>query len=678
MEQKRGSSVAWVVGGLLAALLCCLCLLAASGVGGLLLARWAGRQPERQLLPPAATAGPSPTPVSMPLEPTPIPAQAGETQRLLAETNVPIADPLDLAQRLLGIRNPPRVVADHADPILPGTVKTFWASDVDNNRNFQVEAKLAYATPHVYFWVEQGVEAKTVDIKALVDRFEQKTYPTDREFFGSEWTPGVDGDVHLYILYASGLGNSIAGYYSSNDEYSPQVHKYSNAHEMFYLNADNLDLAGGYADSTMAHEFQHMIHWYLDRNEESWMNEGFSVLAEVLNGYDVGGADILYAANPDIALTFWPSPPEGRHYGQAFLFLAYFLDRFGEKATQALVADKANGLDSVDQALSALGEKDPKTGAPLTADDVYRDWAVAMTLQDASVGDGRYVVKTDPGAPKIEPQQAVRTCPAPPETRAVEPYGIDLVAITCSGDYTLTFDGQTTAKVVPADAHSGDYAFWSNRGDESDMTLTRAFDLSHVSGSVSADYWLWYDVEKDYDYVYLEGSDDGGQTWKILHTPSGTDENPSGNAYGRGYTGESGGGDKPAWIDEHVDLSAYAGKQVMLRFEYVTDAAVNGDGLLLDDFSIPALQYRADFEAGDDGWKADGFVRLYNQVPQTYRVVLVERGATTAVQELALDDNRHAQVQLSLGGKFDEADLVVVSTTRQSWQAAPYRLTLSR
>ncbi len=45
------------------------------------------------------------------------------------------------------------------------------------------------------------------------------------------------------------------------------------------MNADNTDLADSFTYSVLAHEFQHMIHWYRDRNEESWMNEGFSELA---------------------------------------------------------------------------------------------------------------------------------------------------------------------------------------------------------------------------------------------------------------------------------------------------------------------------------------------------------------------------------------------------------------
>jgi bacillopeptidase F (M6 metalloprotease family) len=79
-----------------------------------------------------------------------------------------------------------------------------------------------------------------------------------------------------------------------------------------------------------------------------------------------------------------------------------------------------------------------------------------------------------------------------------------------------------------------------------------------------------FDLEKDYDYLYVTVSEDG-QSWKILKTPSGTDKNPSGNSYGWGYTGLSGSGKSAEWVQESVDLSEFAGKKVQLRFEYVTD-----------------------------------------------------------------------------------------------------------
>ena len=157
------------------------------------------------------------------------------------------------------------------------------------------------------------------------------------------------------------------------------------------------------------------------------------------------------------------------------------------------------------------------------------------------------------------------------------------------------------------------------------MLLTREIDLTAVSGPVEFSYWTWYDIEEGWDYLYLEASVDG-KTWKIIDTPACSNEDKSGNAYGCGYTGKSGGGSEAKWIHETVHLSGYAGKKVQLRFEYVTDAALNGEGLLLDDLAIEAANYTEDFEAGDGGWESAGFARIENILPQTFRLALVTFG----------------------------------------------------
>ena len=62
---------------------------------------------------------------------------------------------------------------------------------------------------------------------------QNQSYSRDREFFGSEWTPGVDQDPHVYVLYVRGVGQSTGGFFSTPDEYNPRVFKYSNGHELF-------------------------------------------------------------------------------------------------------------------------------------------------------------------------------------------------------------------------------------------------------------------------------------------------------------------------------------------------------------------------------------------------------------------------------------------------------------
>lgn len=674
MTSNSSSNVKWFVLALLGTMmLCLLCIgstLGIAGLGWMTINRTGISETLDETVEP--TRAPSISPSELPGDPD----QSEEMLRRLSSTIVPINSPIDLAERLGGMTEIPEIVAVDAEPVPVGAVRSFWVSNLDTIDNFQIEAELVYATPHAYFWIEEGLRYAQRDVERLVDTFEEEIYPTTRAFFGSEWSPGVDGDEHLYILYARNFGQATAGYFSPSDELSPLAHEYSNAHEMFYLSADTVDLDSEYAYTVLAHEFQHMIHWYLDRNEQSWMNEGFSELSAILNGYDIGGWEIAYADEPDLALTEWPQAG-GTHYGQSFLYVAYFLERFGREATQALVAHEENGLDSIDETLRELGMVDPLDGEPITADDVHRDWLTAMYLQDPGVSDGRYAYRSYT-PPMVGISDQFDECPLATQDRSVNQYGVDYIQIDCEGEITLRFKGASEVEVLPTNAHSGEYAFWSNRGDESDMTLTRAFDLTNADAPVELSYWVWYDIEEGWDYLYLVISSDGGETWEILETPSGTDEDRSGASYGWAYTGLSGSGDDPQWIEESVDLSDYAGTEILIRFEYITDAAVNGDGLLLDDVRIGSVGYDEDFEEHDGGWDGRGFVRLYNRLPQTYSLILVDASPEARVRELVLDEFNHGEYTFSIAEGSAPTALIVTATTRHTWQPAAYTIELLR
>ncbi len=592
--------------------------------------------------------------------------EALETLQTLQDTSVPISDLRDLAVRLGGKDFVPLTLDAPTPAYRIGDREDFWVTNVDTNQNFRIRAVLRYETSHVYFWVQDGVRYRESDLKNLVNTFESHIYPLNREFFGSEWTPGIDHDPHLFVLYVKDVG-SIGGYFSATDSVHPLAHEYSNGHEMFIVSADYVDLRSD-AVSVLAHEFQHMIHWYQDRNEESWLNEGFSVLAEFLNGYDVGWVDDEYVSQPDIQLTYWPSVGESYpYYGSAFMFVNYFLNRFGEEATKALVSSPENGLVSVDKVLFSLGEKDVRTGEVITADDVFADWVIANYLNDLSFENGRYGYSNFPNAPKPGLTEIVSSCPMDWQVRTVSQYGVDYIGIDCQGAYTLEFQGAGKVSVLPEDAHSGKYFFWSNQGDQSDMTLSRTFDFRGYAGPITLEYWTWYDIEKDYDYVYLMASEDG-KRWQILKTPSGTDEDPSGNSYGWGYNGKSNG-----WVKETVDISGFAGKKIQLRFEYVTDAAVNGEGFLLDDISIPEIGYFTDFEHDSDGWEGAGFVRIQNILPQTFRVSLLKLGEQISVESRKFIPGDFLSFPINRHSSAEKLVFVVSGTTRFTHQAATYQ-----
>ncbi len=592
--------------------------------------------------------------------------EAEETLFTLQNINVPEKNIFDLIKRYKNKTITP--IEDHRPPKTYhiGDEREFWILNTQTNSYKKITAELYFATPHLLFWAEKGVTVNKAAIANLSQTFENKIYPTDREFFGNELNPGIDNDPHLLLLYAHGLGNA-AGYFSSSDTVSPTIDEYSNTAEMIYLSADYVDLEKEYAYSVSAHEFQHLIHYFHDRNEVSWISEGFSELAIYLNGYEPGGFDLSFSFNPNLQLTFWPGNDQGDstpHYGAAFMFLKYFLDRFGENATKALVAELANDMDSVDVVLKNLKVTDQVMIQPITADDVFRDWSVTNLLQDASVSDGRYQYKNY-SAPNFVSKEILQNTPDWQKTN-VKQYGSQYYKINCTQDCTLELKGQPLVKVVPADPHSGNYYVWSNRGDESDMTLSQKFDFTNVKQPLMLQYWTWYDIEKDYDYLYLIASEDGVQ-WKILNPPSCTKSNPIGANYSCGYSGKSNG-----WIQETVDLSQYAGKKVILQFEYITDLAVNGEGFLLDDVTIPEIGYKTDFENDLGGWLTNGFARIQNQLPQKYLVTLISKGQKTEVQSLEFDQNNNLKINIPASYEINESYLVISGATRYTQMPADY------
>ncbi len=592
----------------------------------------------------------------------------------LEDTTVPESDPIDIAARLLNVKNIGNTVPAPAIPLKVGDSQLFWVTndDEDTLETFQVRATLQYISEDVYFWIQDGVSFNRTDLKNLVTEFEDKIIPTNRKFFGEEWNPGVDNDPHMYVLYTRGVGSMLYGYFSAPDEYPPAVSPYANGHEMFILSADNLGLSDQETASTIAHEYQHMIHWYKDRNEESWVTEGFSQLAEILNGHTPPGHEYTFASEPDTQLNDWSSDNDenSAHYGASFLFMTYFLDRFGDTITQSLVSDLNNGMPSVDDVLRAHDVTDPLTGEPIGADDVFADWAAAFYLNDPTVGDGRYSFSLYPNPPSPYVQDEIWSCPLQRQNASVHQYGIDILAITCKGDYTFEFQGSNSVQLFPAEPYSGKYSFWSNRGDVSNTTLTREFDLSGVTGPVVLSYQTWYRIEEDWDYVYVEASTNG-EDWKILNVPGCTTYNPSGNSYGCGFTGQTDG-----WEKKSIDLSEYAGGKVLIRFDYITDTAVNEEGLLLDDIRVDAIDYLTDFEIDDGGWVAEGFVRVENHIPQTYRVTMITMSGQTTVETIQLDQAMHAMVPISNLSGSDKVVFIISGTTRFTTQPAQYSYTI--
>ena len=99
------------------------------------------------------------------------------TLEILNQTEIPINDPLEIAERLEGITDASVLKSGVQENFNVGAVKNFWKLDVDSNQYFQTEAHLEYITPHLYFWVEKDIDFDMEDLAMLAEDFEQKDLP---------------------------------------------------------------------------------------------------------------------------------------------------------------------------------------------------------------------------------------------------------------------------------------------------------------------------------------------------------------------------------------------------------------------------------------------------------------------------------------------------------------------
>src|SRR5919199_1802804 len=249
-------------------------------------------------------------------------ALAQRDQQNLAAARPDARNLYDLTRRLklhsLASINP--YVRSTAPNYAVGRVDTFWVAQATSGY-FSLKAKLLLKSPHAYWYVQEHMGIPQARLMAALrisaHDFETHVYPTDHAAFGREWTPGVDHDPRITILCANLPG--VGGYYSAEDLYPRAVNPFSNQRKMLYVNITAFALGSRDFASTIAHELQHMIHWYQHERDDTWINEGSSVLAQVLTGYTPDGQDQAFAADPGTQLDdFCYGPPgciDGGAYG---------------------------------------------------------------------------------------------------------------------------------------------------------------------------------------------------------------------------------------------------------------------------------------------------------------------------------------------------------------------------
>ena len=532
-------------------------------------------------------------------------SNALSTRELLRTVTPPGRDEADLALRfkdscLAGV--PARLPLYRNEAV--GESRPFWVLDEPNRRFFQVQATLRHASEHLLFYVQEGGSGDRVANEALAasaEVFESRTLPVLLRYFG-------DLPEKPRVTIFNGRVPGVGGYFSSSDMLPKAVNPYSNERPMVFMSLDATRPGTPSYDAVLAHELQHFVHQQTHPQQDSWINEGASELAMAVAGYEQSGPARAYLNNPEIQLNAWADRPSESqpYYGGGYLILEYFAQRMGGyERIKDLIASPGSSVNTFERYFARFAPH-------LRFDDLFRDVAVANVVNDRAIADGRFGHQVLSQRARIHEQHTVPAITAGSgalSNAALRPYAARYVELnpgSARGELELRFAGGAEARLYGAAPRSGSHQWWGNSADDSSSSLTREVDLTGVS-QATLRFGAWFSTERDYDYGGVAVSTDGGCAWRTLPGRHTTDTNPVGQNLGHGFTGKSEG-----WLDEEMDLSAFAGQSVLLRFFYITDQAYHGSGFAVDDVSIPEIGFADDAEAARDGWKAEGFFRSVN------------------------------------------------------------------
>jgi hypothetical protein len=376
-------------------------------------------------------------------------------------------------------------------------------------------------------------------------------------------------------------------------------------------------------EGIFAHEYQHLLEYYEDPGETSWVNEGLSDWAMTLTGYarprirtDRPGAESHLACfngflprsfgGPENSLTAWEDqggPEVLCDYGAASSFMEYLHSHYGNALMGRLHRENRNGLAGLATVLT-------RSGSAASTSELLRRWTVMVALDNRLDRNGRRIrgkpasfftarslsslinwenpqgynrrgappngsdyvrLRRGPGkwfhargVNRIDFSAAAELAPDPLEwTRVDNPPDSVTEAMTCGSG------------ILP---DAGPAALYSGCGTSLDRAAVR--EVTVQGGSATLTFEALWDIEEGYDFAFVQVSTDDGETWTTVPATDTTDEHaPDGDpaiaALGEGFTGDTGGG----WRTQTVDLSAYAGQTVHLALRYVTDSGVDEAGI---------------------------------------------------------------------------------------------------
>ncbi len=255
-------------------------------------------------------------------------------------------------------------------------------------------------------------------VDALADTFLKSTSTNDdiydwvTNIYGEEWSAAAEAkyselipandeitilltDINDDGLPSNGDGR-VVGFFWAKDNFDKSVVSGSNQRVMFYI--DSVMFANGGAVwsiddvwpkeivSTLAHEFQHMIHFYqktvlrASDNTDTWINEMLSESTEDIIatkiGHNVEGRYPTFNESNTLSLTAWNN--QLADYAKVNVYGAYLLRNYGgAKLLHDIMYNSFSDKQAVVDAVNKSNNGGGKTFANL-----LNEWGVAVMLSD--------------------------------------------------------------------------------------------------------------------------------------------------------------------------------------------------------------------------------------------------------------------------------------------------------
>ncbi len=294
-----------------------------------------------------------------------------------------------------------------------GDQRSFFVFNFQKNAYDSITATLRKVGAYCYVYVDNSLWTANlvtqIQIETIVSTFDNNYYPTEVAYFGQENSPGIDNDVKITILItriytSSSTNGTYVGYFDPTDELPDSQAQTqglrSNQREMFYMNGYDYIPANPTFMHTLAHEFQHMIHYNQNPSEESWVNEGMSDLAAYITGNRILQDKIDAFTKSSVTTSLIPFNQTIANYGASFLFMIYLFEQYGgtsdyekQNFTRNLCHSGDKGTRTIEFALAAAGYPDVKFK------DVFLDWVMTNYINSKGFAKFKYkdfVINIDP------------------------------------------------------------------------------------------------------------------------------------------------------------------------------------------------------------------------------------------------------------------------------------------